>query len=290
MTTKLRDTDQEKMEIDLQQLRADQELILSQIDNAIALFDSSDCLVLFNKKLAETWGLSSEWLATKPKCDLLFAEIVDRGYLSLQQWEQFQQALQQSQDESLSFYLEQSNAVCLEVFATITNNGGRLFTFRDVTVYQNSQASLNAKVTRLSFLLGLTEIQAGDHFLEGRLLAANVLVRTKNVDAAIKMLDDVPDLIQEQQILVLQSEANLLSQAKRNQESFDMLQKAQQTWPDAIEITYDYAMAAERVGKLDVMESELRKVIQKKPDFAAAYNALGYSFADRNIKLVEAKN
>ena len=134
------------------------------------------------------------------------------------------------------------------------------------------------------------KIQAGDHFLEGRLLAANVLVRTKNVDAAIKMLDDVPDLTQEQQILVLQSEANLLSQAKRNQESFDMLQKAQQTWPDAIEITYDYAMAAERVGKLDVMESELRKVIQKKPDFAAAYNALGYSFADRNIKLVEAKN
>ena len=134
------------------------------------------------------------------------------------------------------------------------------------------------------------KIQAGDHFLEGRLLAANVLVRTKNVDAAIKMLDDVPDLTQDQQILVLQSEANLLSQAKRNQESFDMLQKAQQTWPDAIEITYDYAMAAERVGKLDVMESELRKVIQKKPDFAAAYNALGYSFADRNIKLVEAKN
>ncbi|MEO6860673.1 MAG: hypothetical protein ABI180_03840 [Microcoleus sp.] len=89
MTTKLRATDTEKMEIDLQQLRADQELILNQVDNAIALFDSSDCLVLFNKKLAETWGLSSEWLATKPKCDLLFAEIVDRGYLSVQQWNSF---------------------------------------------------------------------------------------------------------------------------------------------------------------------------------------------------------
>ena len=134
------------------------------------------------------------------------------------------------------------------------------------------------------------KIQTGDHFLEGRLSAANVLVRTKNVDAAIKMLDDVPDLTQDQQMLVLQNEANLLSQAKRNQESFDILQKAQQTWPEAVEISYDYAMAAERVGKLDVMETELRKVIQKKPDFAAAYNALGYSFADRNIKLVEAKN
>ena len=134
------------------------------------------------------------------------------------------------------------------------------------------------------------KIQAGDHFLEGRFSAANVMVRTQNVDAAIKMLDDVQDLTPEQQMLVLQNEANLLSQAKRNQESYDLLQKAQQNWPDASEISYDFAMAAERVGKVDVMETELRKVIQKRPDFAAAYNALGYSFADRNIKLQEAKN
>ena len=36
------------------------------------------------------------------------------------------------------------------------------------------------------------------------------------------------------------------------------------------------------------MESELRRAIAEKPDFAAAYNALGYSFADRNIRLNEA--
>lgn len=134
------------------------------------------------------------------------------------------------------------------------------------------------------------KVQPGDQFLEGRLSAANVLARTQNVDVAIKMLDNVQDISLEQQMLVVQTEANMLSQAKRNQESFEMLQKAQQTWPKAIEITYDLAMSAERVGKLDVMETELRKVIQQKPDFAAAYNALGYSFADRNIKLVEAKN
>ena len=104
------------MDTDLQQLSADQELILNQVDNAIALFDSSECLVLFNKKLADTWELSPEWLATKPKCELLFAEIVDRGYLSLQQWEQFQEALKTSQDQNLSFYFEQSNGICLEVF------------------------------------------------------------------------------------------------------------------------------------------------------------------------------
>jgi tetratricopeptide (TPR) repeat protein len=134
------------------------------------------------------------------------------------------------------------------------------------------------------------KIQPGENYLDGRLSAANVIARTKNVDAAIKMLDEVDDLTPEQQILVVQTEASMLNGAKREQEAFDMLQKATQNWPSSIEIIYDFAMAAERVGKLDVMETELRKAMKLKPDFAAAYNALGYSFADRNIKLQEAKN
>jgi len=133
------------------------------------------------------------------------------------------------------------------------------------------------------------KIQPGEHFLEGRLSAANVIAHTKNVDAAIKMLDEVGDITPEQQITVIQTEANLLSQAKRNQDSFNLLEKAAKNWPDSIELSYDYAMAAERIGKVDLMETNLRKVIKLKPDFAAAYNALGYSFADRNIKLDEAK-
>ena len=133
------------------------------------------------------------------------------------------------------------------------------------------------------------KIQGGDHYLDGRLSAASVIARTKNVDSAIKMLDEVDELAPEQQILVIQTESNMLAQAKRNQESFDLLDKAASTWPDSAEIVYDHAMAAERVGKYDIMEIELRKLIKVKPDFAAAYNALGYSFADRNVKLPEAQ-
>lgn len=134
------------------------------------------------------------------------------------------------------------------------------------------------------------KIQANDErYLEGRLSTANIIARTKSPDAAIAMLDEVPDLNTEQQIVVIQTQANILGQAKRNQESFDLMDKAVKNLPNSTELVYDYAMAAERVGKLDLMETELRKVIKMKPDFAAAYNALGYSFADRNIKLDEAK-
>jgi Flp pilus assembly protein TadD len=47
-------------------------------------------------------------------------------------------------------------------------------------------------------------------------------------------------------------------------------------------------MAAEKVDRFDGVESNLRKVIQLKPDYAHAYNALGYTFADRNTRLDEA--
>ncbi|MES2580010.1 MAG: tetratricopeptide repeat protein [Pseudomonadota bacterium] len=129
-----------------------------------------------------------------------------------------------------------------------------------------------------------------ERYLEGRLSAANVIARTKNVDAAIAMLDEVNELTPEQQIIVIQTQANMLGQVKRNQESFDLMDKAVKNMPNSPELIYDYAMAAERLGKLDLMETELRKVILIKPDYAAAYNALGYSYADRNIKLDEAKS
>jgi Flp pilus assembly protein TadD len=49
-------------------------------------------------------------------------------------------------------------------------------------------------------------------------------------------------------------------------------------------------MTAEKLSRLDVQESQLKKLIQLKPDYAQAYNALGYSWADRNERLAEAKD
>ncbi|MCX7225905.1 MAG: tetratricopeptide repeat protein [Burkholderiales bacterium] len=49
------------------------------------------------------------------------------------------------------------------------------------------------------------------------------------------------------------------------------------------------AMMAEKIGKFDDMERLLRSVIARKPDYQHAYNALGYSLAERNQRLPEAR-
>ena len=47
---------------------------------------------------------------------------------------------------------------------------------------------------------------------------------------------------------------------------------------------------AEKLDRVDDMERLLRQVIELKPDHHHAYNALGYSLADRNLRLPEASD
>lgn len=154
----------EQMERHLQQFKEDQQLILNQVDNAIALLDPSHHLVLFNQQLTQIWGLSGDWLAQKPHFQDLCAQVVAYGYWSGAQSEQLQSALHSADAKNVSFSLEQPNGIHLEVNVTLTSTGGRLFIFRDVTVKEQArreamlmQTSLNAEIKRLIFLQGLTE-------------------------------------------------------------------------------------------------------------------------------------
>src|ERR1043165_7248540 len=48
-------------------------------------------------------------------------------------------------------------------------------------------------------------------------------------------------------------------------------------------------MAAERVDRIDILEAQLRRVMEMKSDYAHAYNALGYTLAEKTDRLAEAK-
>jgi len=133
------------------------------------------------------------------------------------------------------------------------------------------------------------KVEPGEHYLDAKLNIASVIARTKGTDEALKMLDELSDLTNEQLVVVVQAQASLLVQAKRHQEAYDILDKAINNLPNTPGIIYDYAMAAEKLGHMDIVEKELRKLIQIKPDFAQAYNALGYSLADHNVRLEEAR-
>ncbi len=126
-------------------------------------------------------------------------------------------------------------------------------------------------------------------YLDAQLRIANMLVRQGKLDDARRLAQSLTEVTAEQRAVIIQTEAGWLSQAKRYRESFDLLKGAVENLPNSPDLVYDYAMVAEKVGQFDVMEHELRKLIQLKPDMGHAYNALGYSLADRNERLDEAQ-
>jgi Flp pilus assembly protein TadD len=84
-------------------------------------------------------------------------------------------------------------------------------------------------------------------------------------------------------------EAQVLRDSGRDADAFAILDKALTAAPSDPELLYESALMAERLGRIDTMETRLRKLIAIKPEHAHAYNALGYSLADRGMRLDEAE-
>ena len=133
------------------------------------------------------------------------------------------------------------------------------------------------------------QIKDGEQALPARLRTANAMAKQGKVDAALEYLHKVSDDFPDQQVQITVAEAQLLRDANRHKAAYELLADALKGDPDQPELLYDYALTAERLEKFDVLEENLRKLIEVRPDHAHAYNALGYSFADRNTRLKEAR-
>jgi tetratricopeptide (TPR) repeat protein len=133
------------------------------------------------------------------------------------------------------------------------------------------------------------QIPDGDQALPARLRTANALAKQGKLDEARSYLNNIEVDTPAEQVQLIVAEAQLLRDANRPRDAFDMLDKALQKDPDQPELLYDFALTAEKLDRYDVLEANLRKLIQVKPDHAHAYNALGYSLAERNTRLPEAR-
>lgn len=130
-------------------------------------------------------------------------------------------------------------------------------------------------------------VSGGDQYVPARARYAGILAKQGKLADARKYLQDAARSGAER-VQFTQAEAQLLRDANDFRAAFDLLGQALEKNPNSSELLYDQAMAAEKVDRVDVLESNLRKVIQLKPDYAHAYNALGYTLADRNVRLTEA--
>ena len=129
-----------------------------------------------------------------------------------------------------------------------------------------------------------------------RVLYARTLQMMGSFDEGMKALTVLPEATPEQSQFKVNAQVQMLRDNQQFQAAYDLLnqnvQKLSTTDAKSTVLSdwyYDLAMLAEKTNRLGEMERLLRLVIAAKPDDAQAYNALGYSLADRGLRLPEAK-
>ena len=112
---------------------------------------------------------------------------------------------------------------------------------------------------------------------QGQLTQARGLVRTLQTNSL------------EEERLKWMAEVQFVRDAGQYKEALDLQTQAVAQFPDDNDLLYDQAMLADKAGQIQTMERLLRQLIARQPDYHHAYNALGYSFAERGVRLQEAK-
>ncbi len=137
--------------------------------------------------------------------------------------------------------------------------------------------------------LSQINLEDGDEVALGvEIRKAQIYARKGNIDRARKIIADMENKNPYERERLLLTEAQILREAKRTKEALIVLKSGMTEFPQSTNVLYDYALTAENLGQYDEMEKSLQRIIELDPANQQAYNALGYSLADRNIRLNEA--
>jgi len=134
----------------------------------------------------------------------------------------------------------------------------------------------------------LDQVESAEAYIGVQIRRAEIFAKQGNLAGARKLLSELTPGDEPQQIQVVAVEAQILRDANQTRQAMDVLAAGIKRFPENTDLLYDYAMDAEKLDQLEICETTLRKVIELSPKNQQAYNALGYTFADRNMRLDEA--
>lgn len=132
-------------------------------------------------------------------------------------------------------------------------------------------------------------VTPGEQYLTAHVRAASLLAKQGRLEEGRRSLAQAAAANPSERVALLIAEAQLLNDAGRTGEAFELLDSNLAAQPGQPDLLYESALLAEKLGRFDVLERNLRQLIAIKPDHAHAYNALGYSLAERKLRLDEAQ-
>lgn len=118
---------------------------------------------------------------------------------------------------------------------------------------------------------------------------ALILARQGQVEQARSLIRSLPETSARDGPIKALTESQMLRSIEKWRDARTVLTRALEAHRDNTDLLYELALVLERLGRHDEMERHLRRIIEIRPEHHHAHNALGYSLAERNIRLEEAQ-
>ncbi len=135
------------------------------------------------------------------------------------------------------------------------------------------------------------EVAFGDLYLDAAMRLADLYVQESGLQKARNHLNDVRGQVDlaEDVVRLFLAEGHILHDQKQYQEAYDLYSEGLLEFPRHPDLLYARALTAEYLDRIDLLESDLLIILQADPDHANALNALGYTLADRGLRIDEAQ-
>ena len=130
-------------------------------------------------------------------------------------------------------------------------------------------------------------VHGGENYLDANIRLSLILAKQGEVEKALTNIRSIEQPGNSNRLIVVQAEGEILIEEKRYDEAMALFDRAIETNPHP-DLLYSRSMLAEKMGRLDILEADLKQILADDPDNATALNALGYTLADRTERYEEA--
>jgi len=131
-------------------------------------------------------------------------------------------------------------------------------------------------------------VRHGEFYFNAQVRIAAILADTQQFDRAREHLQVIRVNSNKQKLQLLLLEGDILREAGKYPDAKDFYTKVLNIMPNETSIRYARALVAEKLGELDLVESDLQTILKQEPGNAQVLNALGYTLADRTTRYEEA--
>ena len=134
----------------------------------------------------------------------------------------------------------------------------------------------------------LRQIQSPQFYLDAQIALSGVIARQSNVEAGLTYLRNIDTRGEEESVRLILEQDSLLRDFDQKDRSLQLLTEALEERPEQPDLLYSRGLLAAQLNKIELIEQDMRRLIELQPDNAHAYNALGYTLADQTDRYEEA--